>query len=124
MLVATAADFYLDQTALNIIAYHDGFDIAVLPSGCNWVCHRALPRTSKDGTLLVDPQPPHQPLGIIHMTPATKQRSSFVLRAVGDHLVARSLHYAATPSNAVDPANPIAAEIGLAAADSMTGHHF
>src|SRR5262249_43515866 len=45
------ADFFLDQTALNVIAYIDGFDMAVLPSRYNWICYRALPRTTDDGRI-------------------------------------------------------------------------
>jgi len=123
-LVSSAADFNLDQTALNILAFVDGFDVAILPPQCNWICHRALPRTSMDGTVLLDPQPPHQPLGIIHMTSVTKTFPSLVLRTIDDRLVARSLRYAATPSDAIDPDNPVTAELALARADCVTGHYY
>ena len=119
---SSVADFYLDQTALNIIAYVDGFDVAVLPARYNWPCHRALPCTTDDGATLVDPQPPYQRLGIIHMTTVTK-RENFVLRTISGGLIARSLRYASHPRSAFDPANPVAAEIRLAQGDSMSQWH-
>jgi hypothetical protein len=36
-------DFYLDQTALNVVINIDGLPAAILPSPCNWLCHWALP---------------------------------------------------------------------------------
>ncbi|MGH7125158.1 MAG: hypothetical protein ACREFI_12350, partial [Stellaceae bacterium] len=117
-----STDFFLDQIALNLVAYVDGLDIAVLPPHYNWVCNRALPRTTADGKTLLDPQPPYQPLGIVHLADTTK-RQKFVLRAMGGGLIARSLRYAAEPTNAVDPNDPSAAEIGLALGDAATYWH-
>ena len=116
------ADFFLDQTALNVIAYVDGLDMAVLPSRYNWICYRALPHATDDGKTLLDPQPPHQPLGVIHMTDETKRRH-FVLRTIGGGMITRSLRYSARPSASVDPANPAARQINLALEDSMNHWH-
>jgi tetratricopeptide (TPR) repeat protein len=118
-LIASGADFFLDQTALNLVAYVDGLEMAVLPAHNNWTCHRALPRATKDGRKLLDPQPPHQPLGIVHMTHVTKQWR-FVLRTVGGGLVLRSLRYRGEPVPAADSRDPIAPEIELASADALT----
>jgi len=119
VLGVTAADFFLDQTALNLVAYVDCLDIAVLPPHFNWICHRALPRTSADGTILLDPQPPYQPLGIVHLTHGTKKQE-FALRTMGGGVVTRSLRYSAKPVSTVDPANPTAVEVSLALGDAAT----
>jgi predicted O-methyltransferase YrrM len=122
-LGVTGADFFLDQTALNIVAYVDCLDIAVLPPHYNWTCHRALPRTTADGAVLLDPQPPYQPLGIVHLTHATKKRE-FTLRTAGGGFVVRSLRYSGK-ATVTDPADPIAVEVNLAMADATTSwlHH-
>ena len=62
------ADFFVEQTALNIVVRTGRLATALLPSWCNWICHRALPICTADGSTFLDPQPPHQPLGIIHLT--------------------------------------------------------
>jgi predicted O-methyltransferase YrrM len=118
-LIATDADFCLDQTAINLVADVDGYDIAILPASCNWVCHRALPWATRDGRKLLDPHPPHQPLGIIHMTAVTK-KWKFVLRTQGGPPVLRSLRYNAPPEPCTDL---LAAQLDLARADSLTHHH-
>ncbi|HLJ21678.1 MAG TPA: class I SAM-dependent methyltransferase, partial [Stellaceae bacterium] len=113
LLTLSLADFFLDQTAINLVAYVDCIDVAVLPPQCNWTCHRALPRTTADGKLLLDPQPPYLPLGIVHLTFATKKQE-YTLRAAGGGFVTRSLRYSAKVANAVHPADLTAVEISLA----------
>jgi len=121
-LLPTAADFFLDQTALNATVYVDGLDTAILPARCNWVCHRALPRVSDDGVVLLDPHPPYQPLGIVHMTDLTK-REEFVLRTRSGGMFARSLRYSARPRMIAAPQEMLAGEIKLALGDSLTHWH-
>jgi len=64
--------FYAEQTALNYIIRNSDFETAFLPSTCNWMCNRALPLCSEDGAILLEPQPPFNRIGIIHMTADTK----------------------------------------------------
>jgi predicted O-methyltransferase YrrM len=119
VLSVTAADFFLDQTALNVVAYADCLDIAVLPPHYNWTCHRALPCTTADGAVLLDPQPPYQPLGIVHLTHVTKSQE-FTLRAPNGGFVARSLCYSAKPATATNPADPTGPEVNLALGEATT----
>lgn len=63
--------FFSEQTALNHAIRANALPTAWLPSRCNWVCGRALPATS-DGIVLCDPNPPHERLGIIHLTAGSK----------------------------------------------------
>jgi len=64
--------FYSEQTALNYTIRNGDFETAFLPSTCNWMCNRALPLCSEDGAVLLEPQPPFNRIGIIHMTADTK----------------------------------------------------
>jgi hypothetical protein len=64
--------FYAEQTALNFIIRNGNLETAFLPSTCNWMCNRALPICSEDGATLLEPHPPFNRIGIIHMTADTK----------------------------------------------------
>ncbi|EPY02166.1 glycosyl transferase family 2 [Magnetospirillum fulvum] len=63
--------FFSEQTALNFAIRAHGLPFAALPARCNWVCGRSLPATT-DGVTLCDPNPPHDGLGIVHLTAGTK----------------------------------------------------
>jgi predicted O-methyltransferase YrrM len=95
--------FLLDQTALCIVCWQEGFETALLPATCNWICDHALPMTSDDGALLVRPLPPHEPLGIVHQTFATK-RAFFSLSRLGGGCgsLSRTLSYQAHSQLAAD----------------------
>ncbi len=64
--------FFAEQTALNYAVRHEKLPAALLPAQCNWMCNRALPFLALDGKTLVEPAPPHLPLGVIHLTANTK----------------------------------------------------
>jgi lipopolysaccharide biosynthesis glycosyltransferase len=64
--------FFAEQTALNVVARQDNIDVVLLPARYNWMCNRAMPMLSADGKALVDPNPPHDPLGIIHLAAGTR----------------------------------------------------
>lgn len=59
--------FVSEQIALNVALRTRGLPVSLLPATCNWICHRALPRCSEDGRLLLEPELPHAPLGIVHL---------------------------------------------------------
>ncbi len=59
--------FVSEQIALNVALRTQNLPVSLLPATCNWICHRALPRCSEDGRLLLEPQLPHAPLGIVHL---------------------------------------------------------
>jgi hypothetical protein len=64
--------FFADQTALNVCVRLDKIPAALLPARCNWMCNRALPRLSFDGRLFVEPNPPFEPIGIMHLAANAK----------------------------------------------------
>ena len=59
--------FVSEQVALNVALRTGGLPFSQLPATCNWICFRAPPLCSDDGRLLLDPQLPHAPLGIVHL---------------------------------------------------------
>lgn len=87
-----SAQFYLDQSALNVIVHHDQLPCAQLPARHNWLCHLALPKVSTDGTTLLSRLAPNDPLGIVHMTAHTKQRF-FALDCPDGSRMSRPLTY-------------------------------
>ena len=66
--------FFAEQAAMNALIRSQAVSAALLPSRCNWMCNRADPVTRDNGTVLCEPQPPYQPLGIIHLTGPDKDR--------------------------------------------------
>lgn len=86
--------FLLDQTALCLACTQSPLRTALLPPQCNWLCHFALPMVSSDGTTLLRPLPPHEPLGIVHQAAHTK-RAFFPLRRPVGGGVSRPLGYQA-----------------------------
>jgi hypothetical protein len=66
------AFFFSEQTALNAVIRATKVSTAFLPSTYNWICNRAMPMCSEDGKLLLEPNPPFQSLGVIHLTSNTK----------------------------------------------------
>jgi hypothetical protein len=66
------AFFFAEQTALNACIRNDEAPAALLPARCNWMCSRSLPLVAADGNSLLEPYPPHEPLGIIHLAAETK----------------------------------------------------
>lgn len=67
--------FFAEQAAMNALIRSGGIGAALLPARCNWMCNRSEPVTRNNGTVFCEPQPPHAPLGIIHLTGQTKDRT-------------------------------------------------
>lgn len=83
----------IDQIALNA-AIHDGrIREARLPATCNWIAHLAAPAWDATRQLLVEPDPPYEPIGILHMTLDTKWASSVDVPLAGGGRTDRSLRY-------------------------------
>ena len=64
--------FVCDQTALNYAIWKDQLPVHSLPALCNWCCHLAMPGLDSITGKLCEPQAPHQPIGLIHMTAGSK----------------------------------------------------
>jgi len=69
-----AAHFALDQAALNAVFDRDRLPCAYTLEKNNFLCNHGRPKISEDGTLLLDPYPPYQPLGIVHNAGNEKKR--------------------------------------------------
>ena len=82
----------VEQTAFNHAVYTKRLLTTPLPATANWQTHRRLPFIDPRTDLLCEPYPPHEPLGIIHVTGPNKQRRHTVLRLDGTQ-VSRSMLY-------------------------------
>jgi hypothetical protein len=71
-LRATHGTLVCDQTALNGAIWSDSLPVHPLPSLCNWLCHLALPVFSVENAKFCEPFTPHNTIGILHLTSATK----------------------------------------------------
>jgi tetratricopeptide (TPR) repeat protein len=87
----------VEQTAFNHAVYTKRLLTALLPATANWQTHRRLPFIDPRTGLLCEPYPPHEPLGIIHVTGPDKQRRHTLLRLDGTQ-VSRSMLYEAQNS--------------------------
>jgi hypothetical protein len=98
--------FYAEQTVLNTLIRSQVVPAAFLPARCNWMCNRALPVCGEDGTMLHEPQPPFDRLGIIHLTGPLKNDELTLTDLAGGKWV-RSLRFrAAGRRPELTPARP------------------
>lgn len=87
----------IDQVALNVAIYDRGLREIRLPPTCNWIAHLAAPAWDPERQLLVEPDLPHEAIGILHMTLGTKWAPVVQLPVAGSpgaaRTVERSLRY-------------------------------
>jgi len=86
------AVYYAEQFCLNAAVRSLPSPPALLPAWCNWMCHRALPCCSEDGSVLYEPNPPYRKLGVIHLTSDSKN-GQWQLRDLAGKPHTRSLRY-------------------------------
>jgi len=84
--------FYAEQTVLNAVIRMKNLPTAFLPATHNWACARAMPMCSEDGTILLEPDPPHELLGVVHLTAGTKN-GRVQLKDVKGNTHSRSLRF-------------------------------
>ena len=65
-----------DQFALNEAMHRRGLlaRTELLPAWCNWVCHLCIPDWDPVNRQFVEPDLPHAPIGIVHLTAAKHDR--------------------------------------------------
>lgn len=94
-IVAGGTDFkfFAEQAALHAAIWARKLPTAFLPAWCNWLCFRALPMCSDDGSVLTELQPPYRNLGIVHLAGGHMKNGLWPIqdRKGGTHL--RSLRY-------------------------------
>jgi len=61
-----------DQTALNYVIHHDKAAVGLLPDWCNWIAIDAPPKMDEVNGMLVEPEPPYRPIGMIHLVGPAK----------------------------------------------------
>lgn len=71
-----------DQTVLNYIIHTQEIGLLELPPTHNWAIHLATPMLDPVRGLLLRPAPPHEPLGIVHLT-AHNKLAPRLLRLLG-----------------------------------------
>ncbi len=82
----------LDQTSLNYLVYILDYPAERLPARVNWTAHRALPRIDETRRQFVEPYLPNDPVGVLHLTLATKDGQHDIETLGGDRVRA-SLRY-------------------------------
>lgn len=93
--VARRSTNMIDQIALNVAIQGHGLREVRLPPTCNWIAHLATPAWHEEKQALVEPNPPFEKLGIVHMTLVTKWAGAVELPCVGGQasVISRSLRY-------------------------------
>lgn len=73
-----SANKMAEQAALNLAVY-SGTDVArqphMLPAVANWVCSVSPPKWDADVKKLVEPNLPHQPIGLVHLAGVRGERT-------------------------------------------------
>jgi len=69
---ATRSANMIDQIALNVAIYSHGLREVRLPATCNWIAHLAIPAWDEARSSFVEPDPPFERIGIVHLTLGTK----------------------------------------------------
>ncbi|WP_238474886.1 hypothetical protein [Azospirillum cavernae] len=87
--------FVSEQVALNLALRTGGLPFSQLPARCNWICFRATPFSSADGRLLLEPELPHAPLGILHLAgyPLPRKQDPHTLSTPDGGTVTRPLSH-------------------------------
>ncbi|MCC7271426.1 MAG: hypothetical protein IT561_02080 [Alphaproteobacteria bacterium] len=64
--------YSLADVALNVALGRDGLPVRAFPATWNWLCH--FERPAWDGGRLVEPEPPHAPIRILHLSGQARAR--------------------------------------------------
>jgi hypothetical protein len=91
--VAQRSANMIDQIALNAAIHLGSIREVRLPATCNWIAHLATPAWHGQRQAFVEPDPPYETIGILHLTLGTKWAPSVEVPTVGGPPIARSLRY-------------------------------
>lgn len=87
----------VEQTALNYVVFGDKLPTAFLPAKCNWMCGLAIPMIDDQTGLLVEPNEPHEPLGVIHFAGAGIESRPYTLKTVNGKEIEAMVRYENAP---------------------------
>lgn len=73
-----------EQIALNYVIFIDNAPTYFLPARFNWMVWEARPIYDVDSGLLVEPQPPYEPISVIHMATGISEKVFPILTTRGD----------------------------------------
>jgi len=82
----------VEQAAMNWVIFKDKAPSGLLPAWCNWLCIDGPPLIDAETGLYVEPQPPHRPLGILHLVGPAKDMA-LPLQTTDGRAVTRLLTY-------------------------------
>ncbi len=94
MLGGDPRNFYFqisEQTALNHAAWALRERTALLPATVNWFCGKGTPAWDAARGLVVEPHPPHAPIGIVHLAGVGMKGRVWDLPVVGGGRVSTML---------------------------------
>jgi hypothetical protein len=84
---------FIEQIALNYAVFTGKIGTTFLPATCNWLCGDAAPRWDAAQRRLVEPNAPHQPLGILHLAGEEQKKKTFILETLDGGRLSTMLHY-------------------------------
>jgi hypothetical protein len=92
--------FFIEQIALNYAVFTGAIPASFLPAPCNWLCGDAAPMWNAGSRRLVEPNAPHQPLGILHLAGDEQKNKTFTLKTLEGGEITTMLRYRAFASAA------------------------
>jgi hypothetical protein len=84
---------FIEQIALNYAIFGGRIAATFLPATCNWLCGDATPMWDPLRERLVEPNAPHQPLGILHLAGEAQKEKQFTLQTTDGGSTERMLRY-------------------------------
>jgi hypothetical protein len=93
--------FFIEQIALNYAVFAGDIAAAFLPATCNWLCGDAAPMWDAARRRLVEPNAPHQPLGIVHLAGDDQKNKTFAIATLDGGRLSTMLRYGAVSAAAV-----------------------
>jgi hypothetical protein len=84
---------FIEQIALNYAIFDGTIAATFLPATCNWLCGDATPMWDPLRERLVEPNAPHQPLGILHLAGEAQKEKQFTLQTTTGGSTERMLRY-------------------------------
>jgi hypothetical protein len=91
--------FYAEQNALNAIIRNEGLRAVLLPATYNWLCALALPMLN--GEKLVEPNPPFEPIKVVHLAAQIKN-GRYNLAVLGGGHREQSLRFGGDAHSEID----------------------
>jgi hypothetical protein len=98
--------FFIEQTALNYAIFAEHMPVAFLPAYCNWLPGDATPAFDAKRGLFVEPHPPHEVIGIMHLAGREQKSHIFRVNRLDGGVVETSLRYRDSRAVAARVQNP------------------